>query len=355
MSNLTAHPTDMIRRTIAALTATLLCAGLAGCGTPSATPSTTPSRTVTTTGVTCKGRDEHVQYDWQWFNTIEDLTASSDRIVYARIVSCAEPPAQDDGYDTTIKVEVLGAINGNDADPTDGLPQSGDIISMHGYTSSGSGAGKLAVGGEYVFFLSYHGGTYSQLTPALSTFEVKDADRNTPTNIRNADGSFPLSAAIAVKLGITDESKLTVSEPVSDDDVKRMAAVNRSVGFDDDTMHDNDADVVNSSKASWWSTATVDKDGNAVPPATTATMSLAPVPAGKYRLTMVCSGTGGFDAELTVEGADPQHKTLACTPDDVASDIIDMTVADAGEKSWIRFTPTDETKAAGGFRFDKIG
>ncbi|NEG89396.1 hypothetical protein [Bifidobacterium aerophilum] len=351
MNNLTVRPSRIVRP-VAALAATMLCAGLAGCGTPSATPSTA-SRTGTTTGITCTGRDSHAQYDWQWFDTIDDLTASSDRIVYARIVSCAEPPAKDDGYDTTIKAEVLGAVNGSDTDDDASLPKAGDVISMHGYTASGSGAGKLTVGGEYVFFLSYHDDTYAQLTPALSTFEVKDADRNTPTNIRNADGSFPLSAAIAVKLGISDENKLTVSEPVSDDDVRRMAAVNRAVGFDDDMTHDDD--VVNSSRASWWSTATADKDGNVVPPATTATMSPAPVPVGKYRLTMVCSGTGGFDAELTIDGADTRHKTLACTPDDVTSDIIDMTVTDAGEQSWIRFTPTDDTKAAGGFRFDKIG
>ncbi|MBT1162437.1 MULTISPECIES: hypothetical protein [Bifidobacterium] len=354
MNSLTARSSGIIR-TIAALTAMLLCTGLAGCGTPSAATSTAPSQTGTTTGTTCKGRDEHVQYDWQWFDTIDDLTASSDRIVYARIVSCSEPPAQDDGYDTTIKAEVLGAANGNDADPTDGLPKSGDIISMHGYTASGSGAGKLSVGGEYVFFLSYHDGTYAQLTPALSTFEVTDADRNTPTNIRNVDGSFPLSATIAVKLGITDEHKLTVSEPVSDDDVRRMAAVNQAVGFDDDMTHDENADVVNSSKASWWSAATVDKNGDTVPPAATAIMSLTPVPVGKYRLTMVCSGTGSFDAELTVDEASTQHRTISCTPDNVASSTIDITVSDAGEKSWIRFTPTDDTKAAGGFRFDKIG
>ncbi|KAB8287508.1 hypothetical protein DSM100688_1595 [Bifidobacterium ramosum] len=350
MNNLTARSSHIVR-TIAALTVTLLCAGLAGCGTPSATPS----RTGTATGTACQGRDSQAQYDWPWYDSIEDLTASSDRIVYARITSCTQPPKQDTGYDTTITAEVLGAVNGNDEDSTDGLPQSGDVISMHGYTASGSDAGKLAVGGEYVFFLSYHDGTYAQLTPALSTFEVKDANRNTPTNIRNADGSFPLSAAIAVKLGVADEHKLTVSEPVSDDDVRRMAAVNRAVGFDDDMMHDDDADVVNSSKASWWSTATVDQDGNAVPPAATATMSLAPVPVGKYRLTMVCSGTGSFDAELTIDEAHTQHRTISCTPDGVASGVIDMTVADAGEKSWIRFTPTDSTKAAGGFRFDKVG
>lgn len=350
MNNLTARSSHIVR-SIAALAATLLCVGLAGCGVPSATPS----QTGTATGSACKGRDSQAQYDWPWYDSIEDLTASSDRIVYARITSCGEPPAKDTGYDTTITAEVLGAINGNAADSTTGLPKSGDVIAMHGYTASGSGAGKLVIGSAYAFFLSYHDGVYAQLTPALSTFEVKDADRNTPTNIRNADGSFPLSAAIAVKLGISDENKLTVSEPVSDDDVRRMAAVNQAVGFDDDATHDDDADVVNLSRASWWSTATVDEDGDTVPPTTTATMSLAPVPVGKYRLTMVCSGTGSFDAELTVDETNTRHRTISCTPDDVASDVIDMTVTDAGEQSWIRFTPTDDTKAAGGFRFDKVG
>ncbi|KFI47267.1 hypothetical protein [Bifidobacterium biavatii] len=198
MNNLTAHSSRIIR-SVAALTAMLLCTGLAGCGAPSATPS----QTGTATDSTCKGRDSQTQYDWPWYDSIEDLTASSDRIVYARITSCAKPPTRDTGYDTTIKAEVLGTINGNDADSTDGLPQSGDVISMHGYTASGSGAGKLTVGGEYVFFLSYHDGTYAQLTPALSTFPVTDAVKREPAASANADGSLRLTDDIAARLGLT--------------------------------------------------------------------------------------------------------------------------------------------------------
>ncbi|MBW3092226.1 hypothetical protein KIH79_04505 [Bifidobacterium sp. 82T10] len=158
---------------------------------------------VSMTGSRCTGSDSQTRYDWPWYDSIDDLGASADVIVRARIASCARPKPGDTGYDTLITLDTISAVTGGGEASGDAVPRAGDAVAVHGYTAKASGAGELTVGDEYVFFLAhYDDGTYAQLTPALSTFPVTDAAKRNPAASANADGSLRLTDDLADRLGL---------------------------------------------------------------------------------------------------------------------------------------------------------
>lgn len=319
--------------------------------------------TVSYAGTKCVGRQSDARYDWPWYDSLDELEEASDAVVVATITGCTKPEGKDAGSDTWINAKVLGGIPGGGVERANRMapPPTGEILLFDGYTSASSGAGGLDVGRTYVFFLGANGTaddgngvTYHELTPALSVFPVTAETKRNPYSSRNTEGSFSLTGSMAVRLGIIGKDKLSSPEPVSDDDIKRMHAVEKAVGLDDDAETDDGDDVTEISKSAWWTEPYKHDDGT-VEPDDTMIVELSPGQTGTYRITAYCSGTGGYDAQVTINETETRHENVTCSPDEVARTSFTMTVTDAKENSHIQFRPSAKTTAAGGFRFEKVG
>lgn len=331
-------------RIVGAAMALAICAAAAGCG-----PSDARA------GSACTGVDDNARYDWPSYASIDDMTQHADEIVYATVVSCAKPKGSSPGYDTTITATVIRSVAGGAAADGAKKPSAGETIDVRGYTAPGSGAGRMTIGRSYVLFLN---GDRYQLTPADSVFPVTGGTAQDPSTSRNPSGSMALSDSLAVKLGIADANDLQHDEPTDARDIARLDQVGSEVGMGKDA---DDLQPGKVSSAYWWSQSSVDDAGDMAPPRSTMTMSLAPLAAGTYRLTGYCAGTGSFDMQLAVgedgepDESDIRHGTLECLADGIGSASITIVTTSVKEQSRIRFVPSAGTKAAAGFRADKVG
>lgn len=199
-----------ITRTIGATMAAVLClAALTGCAEEHSG--------VLVDNEYCVGRKSNAQYDWPWYDSLNELEQASDIVVYVMITGCAAPSGTGGdtdtaGYDTAINAVVLGGASSDDEKRTDRIdpPPTGETIVIRGYTAEGSGAGRLTVGERYVFFLGVgaeESGGYYEMTPALSVFPVTGSTAKEPSGSRNADGSFALTGSLVARLGITDKAE----------------------------------------------------------------------------------------------------------------------------------------------------
>lgn len=200
----------IITRAIGATMAAVLClAALTGCATEHSG--------VLVDNEYCTGRKSDAQYDWPWYDSLNELEQASDVIAYVMITGCTAPDGAGDdtdtaGYDTVINAAVLGGASADDEERTDRIdpPPAGETIVIRGYTAEGSGAGRLTVGERYVFFLDAGAGEadgYYEMTPALSVFPVTGRTAKEPSVSRNADGSFALTDSLVARLGITDKAE----------------------------------------------------------------------------------------------------------------------------------------------------
>ncbi|PST49254.1 hypothetical protein COO72_03570 [Bifidobacterium callitrichos] len=193
----------------AAMAAVLCLVSLTGCATAQSG--------VQVASMHCTGQESNAQYDWPWYNSLDELEEASDVVVVVMITGCTAPDGAGDdadtaGYDTAIDAVVLGGVSAGDEERDDRVdpPPVDETIVIRGYTAEGSGAGKLMVGERYVFFLdSGDSGAgesdgYYEMTPALSVFPVAERTAKEPSGSRNADGSFALTDSLAARLGIGD-------------------------------------------------------------------------------------------------------------------------------------------------------
>lgn len=199
--------TDIVMTAIGATMAAVLClAALTGCAEDHSG--------VLVDNEYCTGRKSDAQYDWPWYDSLNELEQTSDVVVYVMITGCAAPSGTGGdtdtaGYDTVINAVVLGGVSAGDADRADRVdpPPAGETIVIRGYTAEGSGAGRLTVGERYVFFLGVGAGEpdgYYEMTPALSVFPVDERTAKEPSGSRNANGSFALTDSLVARLGIGD-------------------------------------------------------------------------------------------------------------------------------------------------------
>ncbi|PST47470.1 hypothetical protein CPA40_01245 [Bifidobacterium callitrichos] len=200
---------------IGATMATVLClAALTGCATEHSG--------VQVSSMYCTGQKSDAQYDWPWYDSLDELEQASDVIAYVMITGCTAPDGAGGdtdaaGYDTVINAVVLGGASAGDLPADDeeqtnriDPPPAGETIVIRGYTAERSGAGKLTVGERYVFFLdagAREADGYYEMTPALSVFPVTGRTAKEPSVSRNTDGSFALTDSLVARLGIADKAE----------------------------------------------------------------------------------------------------------------------------------------------------
>ena len=135
--------TGAVMRILATVMALAVCLALAGCADDDPQPASSA----------CTGNDSTSAYDWPVYEDALSMSADAAAIYRLKVESCK--PAAGRGYDTEITGSVVGQLivadGGVTRKPLDDEKKA--TVTIHGYTAEGSGAGPIAIGDEYVFFV----------------------------------------------------------------------------------------------------------------------------------------------------------------------------------------------------------
>ena len=135
--------TGAVMRMLATVMAFAACLALAGCTDNDPQPASSA----------CTGNASQAAYDWPVYEDALSMSADATSIYHLKVESCE--PSAGRGYDTEITGSVVGQLivadGGVTRKPLDDERKT--TVTIHGYTAEGSGAGPIAIGDEYVFFV----------------------------------------------------------------------------------------------------------------------------------------------------------------------------------------------------------
>ena len=312
--------TGAVMRMLATVTALVACLALAGCADDDPQPASSA----------CTGNASQAAYDWPVYEDALSMRADAAAIYRLKVESCE--PAAGRGYDTEITgsvVEQLVVSDGGVIRHPLGEEQK-STVTIHGYTAEGSGAGPIAIGDEYVFFVG--AGDY-ELNPAQAAMHVPEDVGDDPTAIVSADGSITLSQQIAQELGIVEptETSMTDARQARFDTVRERVERERA----------ESTDIVDG--ASWYIDTGSGYDGSA------SSVSSAD---GRYRMDVFGVGRGSVAITLLVNGQEQSVGTFGFSEiSGTISTTFDMT---SDDNVVLHVVPEGEVDAAIGFTVTKV-
>lgn len=312
--------TGAVMRILATVMALAVCLALAGCADDDPQPASSA----------CTGNDSTSAYDWPVYEDTLSMSADAAAIYRLKVESCK--PAAGRGYDTEITGSVVGQLivanGGVTRKPLDDEKKA--TVTIHGYTAEGSGAGPIAIGDEYVFFVG--AGDY-ELNPAQAAMHVPEDVGNDATAIVSADGSLTLNQQIAQELGIVEptETSMTDARQARLDTVRERVERERA----------ESTDIVDG--ASWYIDTDSGYDGM------TNSVSSAD---GRYRMDVFGVGRGSAVITLLVNGQEQSVGTFGFSEiSGTISTTFDMT---SDDNVALRVVPEGEVDAAIGFTVTKV-
>lgn len=312
--------TGAVMRMLATVMAFAACLALAGCADNDPQPASSA----------CTGNASQAAYDWPVYEDALSMSADAAAIYHLKVESCE--PAAGRGYDTEITGSVVGQLivadGGVTRKPLDDERKT--TVTIHGYTAEGSGAGPIAIGDEYVFFVG--AGDY-ELNPAQAAMRIPEDVGDDVTAIVSADESITLNRQIAQELGIVEstETSMTDARQARLDTVLERVEQERA----------NSTDIIDG--ASWYIDTDSGYDGM------TNSVSSAD---GRYRMDVFGVGRGSVAITLLVNGQEQSVGTFGFSEiSGTISTTFDMT---SDDNVALHVVPEGEVDAAIGFTVTKV-